>query len=57
MVSKRERRRWLKYIQQQAGLTELKLIVRMLEQIEFEGKMRRKALRMAKKRRVGDYIK
>jgi len=56
MVSKRERRRWLKYIQQQAGLTELKLIVRMLEEIEFEGKVRRKAIRMSKKRKI-NYIR
>ena len=57
MPSKRERRRWLKYVQQEASLTELKLIVRMLEEIEFEGKMRRKAIRMSRKRKVGDYIK
>jgi len=56
MPSKRERRRWLKYVQQEASLTELRLIVRMLQEIEFEGKMRRKAIRMSKKRKI-NYIR
>ena len=56
MVSKRERRRWLKYVQQEASLTELKLIALMLQEIEFERRMRNKAIRLSRKRDVG-YIR
>ena len=55
MVSKREKKRWQKYIQTQATLTDLKLIHLMLKEMEFERRMRDKALRLARKRRT-DYI-
>ena len=56
MVSKREKKRWQKYIQTQAALTDLKLIALMLKEIEFERRMRNKAIRMSKKRKI-NYIR
>ena len=56
MVSKRERRRWLRYIEQQSTLTDLKVIALMLEELAFARRMRRKAIRLSRKRDVG-YIR
>ena len=56
MVSKKEKKRWQKYIQTQATLTDLKLIHLMLKEMEFERRMRNKALKMAKKRKSSAYI-
>lgn len=55
MPSKRERRKWLRYIEQQSTLTDLKVIALMLEELAFARRMRNKALRMARKRKI-NYI-
>jgi hypothetical protein len=56
MVSKKERRKWRKYLQEQAGFQDLKLRDLIIRELEYEGRMRRKALRMARKRKTTDYI-
>jgi len=52
MVSKREQKRWRKYIEQQALLRDFHLTDLMVKELQFDRKMRGKALRMAKKRKL-----
>lgn len=53
MVSKREQKKWRKLVQKQGIILDLQLTDLMIRELRFEGKARRKAMRMAKKRKVG----
>jgi len=57
MVSKKEKKRWKKYIESQAFILDVHVTQLMYQELLFERKVRRKAVRMSKKRKVGDYIK
>jgi len=57
MVSKREKRKWRKYMEQQGIILDLHLASLMVAELKFDQKMRKKALKIARKREVGDYIK
>jgi len=56
MVSKREKKRWRKYLESESLLLEVHLVKLMYDELKFDAKLRKKALRMAKKRRT-DYIR
>ena len=56
MVSKKQRRKWEKYIREQAWLRDFRLTDLMIKELEYEGRMRRNALRRSRKRDVG-YIR
>lgn len=55
MVSKREKKRWRKYLESETMLLEAHLAKMMYDELKFEARMRNKALRLARKRRT-DYI-
>lgn len=57
MVSKREKRKWKRYLESEVFLLEAHLAKLMYDELKFDMKMRKKALKMARKREVGDYIK
>ena len=55
MVSKKEKKRWRKYLEQQGSILDLNLASLMVEELKFDQKLRKKALKLARKRRT-DYI-
>ena len=57
LPSKREMKKYRKYVENQAFLFNINLTRLMYQELLFERRARNKALRMAKKRDVGDYIK
>ena len=57
MVSKREKKRWRKFMEQQGFILDLHLAKLMYDELRFERRMRNKAIRLSRKRKVGDYVK
>ena len=57
MVSEKQKKRWNKFLEEHAEVVSLRLSKLLIDEYEFEAKMRRKTLRMARKRNPGDYIK
>jgi len=56
MPSKREKKKWRKHAESQAFLLDVHLANLMYEELKFDAKVRKKALKMAKKRKPTDYI-
>jgi len=56
MPSKREKRKWRKYMEQQGIILDLHLASLMVAELKFDQKMRKKALKMAKNRKI-NYIR
>jgi hypothetical protein len=56
MVSKREKKKWKKYVESQAFILDVHLARLMYEELKFDAKVRKKALKMARKRSPQDYI-
>jgi len=52
MVSKREKKRWRKYLETESILLDVHVRKLMYEELKFDAKVRKKALRMAKKRKT-----
>jgi len=55
MPSKREKRKWRKYVESEAILLDVHVRKLMYDELRFEARMRNKSLRLARKRRT-DYI-
>jgi len=55
MPSKREKKKWRKYLESETMLLEAHLAKMMYEELSFERRMRNKAIRLSRKRRT-DYI-
>ena len=56
MVSKREKKRWKKYMESQAFILDVHLARLMYQELLFERRARNKAIRLSRKRRI-DYIR
>lgn len=56
MVSKKEKRKWRKYVESQAVLLDVHLAKLMYDELNLDAKVRKKAIRMSKKHDVG-YIR
>lgn len=52
MVSKREKRKWRKYLASETMILEAHLTSLMVQELKFDQKLRKKALQMAKKRKI-----
>ena len=56
LPSKRERRKWKKYVESQAFLLDVHVAKLMYQELLFERRMRRKAIRLSRKHKTRDYI-
>ena len=57
LVSEKQKKRWNKFLEEYAEVVSLRLSKLLIDEYEFEAKMRRKTLRMARKRRLKDYVR
>ena len=57
MVSEKQKKRWKRFLEEHEKFMSLRLSKLLIDEYEFEAKMRRKTLRMARKRRLKDYVR